>query len=229
MFKLIIKITGFILQIILPEEDLELFLSSFNNDEFNRLYSPSLISNNPNTYRLFKYKNPKIEKLIHVTKYKDSKRASEILAGLTYKGIINSINSNLININLSRTIFIPIPSSEKSIKEKGFNHLERIIKTIKVITSGDNQKINFINLLKRNNLNNEKRQATLSKIERIKNSENTFDVDLLILNNNSREEEFDKIIIFDDVSTTGSTIKSAFSVLKKYFPDKEIISLVIAF
>ncbi len=230
MIKLIIKITGFILQIILPEKGLKLFLDSFNSEDFSQLYNPRLISNNPNTYRLFKYKDSKIEKLIHIAKYKDSRRSSEILAGLTYRGIINSIDSNIINTDLSKTIFIPIPSSEESIKEKGFNHLERIIKTIEIIDSGNNYKINFIHLLTRNNQKRKlKRQATLNKEERIKNTENIFEINSFVLKNIINIKSIKKIIIFDDVSTTGSTIKSAFIILQKYFPDKEIESVVIAF
>ena len=66
-------------------------------------------------------------------------------------------------------------------------------------------------------------QSTLSYYERMNNVKNTFKVDEY-----SKEKIIDKkIILLDDIYTTGFTIEECKKELKKYMP-KKVTTLVLA-
>lgn len=115
---------------------------------------------------------------------------------------------NLIKFLYHDYIFIPCPSSENKINERGFNHLEEILKS-------SNLKYELA-LEKRNEI--EQKKLTLT--DRFK--KNTIwlksGYESLIRNK--------KVVIFDDVLTTGSTLKNSIFEIKKCFP-KIIKSIII--
>lgn len=105
-------------------------------------------------------------------------------------------------------IFIPCPSSEKKIKERGFNHLEQILKS-------SNLKYELA-LEKRDNIE----QKNLTLIDRFK--KNTVSIKSGYKNLIKNK----KIVIFDDVLTTGTTLKNSISEIKRCSP-KVIKSIII--
>lgn len=89
---------------------------------------------------------------------------------------------------------VPVPLHKKRLKERGYNQSELIAKAI----SARGLKIEFRNdILKK--VKNIKPQSTLNQNERIKNVINAFEV------NTNKNINGKKILIFDDVFTTGST------------------------
>ena len=102
----------------------------------------------------------------------------------------------------------PVPSDENSDKIRGFNHVQEIFKMLD---------LPIINCLyKKRNY----KQADLTKEVRMKVSEN-----LGIKNLESLKGK--KILLVDDVCTTGSTLKACIQLIKKAHPRK-INFLVIA-
>ena len=94
-----------------------------------------------------------------------------------------------------------MPSSENKIKDRGFNHLEQIFKDVKL------EKVNCLHKMV------DADQKYLTKKEREKIS---LTIDKTIHN--------EKILLVDDMCTTGSTLKAAI----KLFPDKKLKILVLA-
>ena len=90
---------------------------------------------------------------------------------------------------------VPAPSYEKSDQERGFNHVEEMFKILKLNTMKIVHKIKEV------------KQADLSSKnrEKIKDVLRIDDVDL-------RDK---KILIVDDVFTTGSTIKAMINLVKE--------------
>lgn len=112
-------------------------------------------------------------------------------------------------------IIIPVPMYKKKKWARGYNQAELIADDI-----AKNLKIN----IEKNNLVkvvDTKKQSTLSKNDRKLNVKNAFNVIKpdKILNK--------KIILFDDIFTTGNTINECSKTLKKYGA-KEIAILTIA-
>ena len=102
---------------------------------------------------------------------------------------------NYLNFKFSGYHIVPAPSTEKSDKERGFNHVEEMIKMTK------------LKILKIIHKTTERKQADLTTKERQKIGKflSIDDVDL----------RFKKILIVDDVYTTGSTIKSMIKLVRE--------------
>lgn len=112
-------------------------------------------------------------------------------------------------------IIIPIPLHRKRKGERGYNQTELIAKELaKDLNLSLESKI-----LKK--IRDTKKQSTLTKKERIKNVENAF-----VLTNTAKLKN-KKILLFDDIYTTGSTLNECSKLLRKA-EVKEISILTIA-
>lgn len=95
-----------------------------------------------------------------------------------------------------------VPSSQNKLKQRGFNHLELMCKNIKL----KRIKLKMINDISQQNKNYNDRKLM----------ENNFVYS---------GEKVDKVLIFDDVLTTGSSIMGAINALKPYTSKIKIIVL----
>lgn len=112
-------------------------------------------------------------------------------------------------------IILCVPMYKKKKKQRGYNQAELIAKEL-----SEKLYIEFSlnNLVK---IKDTKKQSTLTKIERTQNLKDAFEVkNKGILKNK-------KIILFDDIFTTGSTVNECCNVLKKAGV-KEIAVLTLA-
>ncbi|MEO2068647.1 MAG: ComF family protein [Desulfurobacteriaceae bacterium] len=109
-----------------------------------------------------------------------------------------TIKSHFLNFlkKVSPDFVVPVPLSEERMKERGFNQCEVIL---------EGAEISYVPLAKK--LFNPKRQSELSAEDREKNIKGVFEV--------SYSVEGKKVLIFDDVFTTGSTCNELAKELKK--------------
>lgn len=119
-----------------------------------------------------------------------------------------SKNKKLLEILKTYDKIIPVPISKKRLKERGYNQSELIAKEIAKIAG-----INFENnsIIK---IKNNKRQSELSKKEREENVIGTYKLKENIINTNQN------ILLFDDIITTGNTLKECSKILIKTNPKK---------
>ncbi|MDR1697995.1 MAG: hypothetical protein LBR37_03745 [Erysipelotrichaceae bacterium] len=116
--------------------------------------------------------------------------------------------ANYIQYRFRNWLFILAPSSKERISARGFSHLEEILKPYHLNTfSGITKKQDF----KQSDLSLEARQNILSKLEIIDGSK--------LSGKNA--------MIFDDVYTTGATIRAMIDLILPYQPRK-IQVLVLA-
>lgn len=108
-------------------------------------------------------------------------------------------------------IIIPVPVYIKRKKEKGYNQTELIAKEIANTCSLEYKN----NVLKK--IKDTKKQSTLTKRERKENVKNVFVIE------NSEQIKNKKIILFDDIYTTGSTVYECYKHLKKAGASKVLI------
>jgi len=148
---------------------------------------------------LWKYQGV-IRKAILVLKYKFVLDISDELSNLIYK----KIQQKKIDFG-KNTILTSVPLHQKRQFFRGFNQSEVIAKKL-----AEKLKLRYIpDLLVR--LKNTKFQTNLTAKEREINIKNAFK-----FNNKYRlKDKNKKIVIFDDVWTTGSTIKEIAKVLKR--------------
>lgn len=148
-----------------------------------------------NSISIFKYEGV-IRKAIIALKYKYSTEIAEELADACVQKLIANHYSLL-------TILVPIPLHWKRLNERGFNQSEEVGKIIA-------KKMNFQfepNLLIKNKPTNP--QVGLRGDARRKNLSGVFSV-----NPNYVLSTSYSVLVFDDVFTTGSTLKEATKVLE---------------
>lgn len=137
-----------------------------------------------------------LKELILKFKYKNDFTAGDILAELLEEYIAQKFN-------YKEYIIAYIPLSKKSIKARGFNQCEYIARRI-----AENLEIEVVELLIK--VKETKEQKKLKKDERFENIREAFGIKQGISIKNK------KIILIDDVTTTGATLQEASKLLKKF-------------
>lgn len=165
----------------------------------NEVYQDEVIS--------YGYYGGVLKDLILKFKYKSNFTAGDILAEFLEEYIIR-------NFKYKEYIITYIPLSKKSKKNRGFNQCEYIAKKISKDLS-----IEVLDVL--NKQKETKEQKTLKRDERYENIKDAFAIKKGIDIKNY------KIILIDDVITTGATLQEAYELLKK-FEVKEIKLLTLA-
>lgn len=158
--------------------------------------------------------NPLTKKLIHSFKYPPYvKDLAEPLSKLIIEHFL-LLDKNSQKI-LQDGILIPVPLDKRKLKKRGFNQSEEIAKEISKAL-----KIPLIpdNLVKTKET---QPQMELSEEERLINIKDAFSV------KNPDEIKNKKVLLVDDVYTTGSTMEECARVLKKAGV-KEVWGVVIA-
>ena len=165
----------------------------------NEVYQDEIIS--------YGYYGGVLKDLILKFKYKSNFTAGDILAEFLEEYIVK-------NFKYKEYIITYIPLSKKSKKNRGFNQCEYIAKKISRDLS-----IEVLDILTKQK--ETKEQKTLKRDERYENIKNAFTIEKGLDIKNY------KIILIDDVTTTGATLQEAYKLLKK-FEVKDIKLLTLA-
>ena len=127
-----------------------------------------------------------------------------------YKTIVNFLlkNEKLFEIIKSYDTIVPVPISKNRKKERGYNQSYLISKEISDIT-----RIELENncIFKSKNIIE---QSKLNKEERLINIKNAYEI------RNVDKIRDKKILLFDDIYTTGSTVRECCKIIKKANPKK---------
>lgn len=135
---------------------------------------------------IYSFKYPPLKKIIHAIKYFHRKDLLTPFANVLAKKLEDKESYLLVPI--------PMPHTRKHLR--GYNHAEELAK---LIAERSCLQLDRTLLLRKNNA---KRQvATISRRDRINNQHGTFFV--------TKPLPSTKIILIDDVTTTGATISSA--------------------
>ncbi len=144
---------------------------------------------------ILSYKHPLVRELIWQIKYKKNRKALTLAGHILYMELSKIPNNFLL---------IPIPISYKRRRERGYNQCELIINEIIKLDIGKQFSTDF-NLIRR--MKHIEKQTFMKRNERLNNIKNIFEV------TNNNLDKNTKIIIIDDVSTTGSTLNEARNAL----------------
>lgn len=158
---------------------------------------------------LYRYEND-IRKLILDYKFNDKSYLYKFFSEKIIK------NKKICRIFESYDIIIPVPIHKKRKSERGYNQSELIAKDISKKIIGLKFE-NRIVVKKRNN----QRQSKLTKQERKKNVIDAYQIV------NSEKIKDKRVILFDDIYTTGNTVNEISKLLKQNGV-KEILVFTIA-
>lgn len=147
-----------------------------------------------------------LKKLILDFKYKANFISGDVLSLFLYELITEK--------EISFDVICYIPMTKEAVKVRGFNQCKVMASNISYYTN-----IPMSNCIKK--VKSTREQKTLNHDERIRNIKDAF----VIYNNKSVFNK--RVILIDDVTTTGSTISECEKILKKAGA-KEIIILTLA-
>ena len=163
---------------------------------------------------IFKYKNKIREKIIDY-KFNDK--------SYVYTTFVEIILMDEIAIQFVKKfdVIIPVPIHKKRYKQRGYNQSELIAKALakhikNIEYSGD--------ILKK--VKNIRAQSTLDKLERLTNISGAYEINYKKIKD-VNDLKNKKILLFDDVYTTGSTVNECAKVLNE-ITNKEIGVFTIA-
>jgi competence protein ComFC len=173
-------------------------------------------ASHPSTYTCLSYKHTEVKNLIHSFKYNKNQQALNICADFLAEKILEVSKQT----NLQNYVLIPIPRSKIRLKKYGFDQCKILCQKILTKPEIKNLDLNYIpNILIHQKYFES--QTKSNRRQRISNSKNTFFV------RNESKIQGQKIILIDDVWTTGATLSDASRALKEC-GIKEIMCFTIA-
>jgi ComF family protein len=194
-----------IIDAIFPPAEAVKRLRSVKPEDFKHCYCLHQIGS---WQSLSRYQNKLVQAAITANKFHDSRPAAKLLASLIDVWLDAQPNKP--------TILVPIPLSSERQKKRGYNQVENILAAV---THPD---VTTLKLLKK--IRHTAPQTTLARKERLTNLKKAFMyVDVKAPLQGSR------IVIVDDVITTGATVNEARATLALHLPpDCELVCLGVA-
>ncbi len=184
-----------LLDIIVPED---VRLRKLIHTPPAQLYSllPKSPVNLADAQVLFEYGNSSVKLLLHAFKYKNHPEIKKRFASYLHDEIVEMISEVKLWYG-DAPIIVPMPMSKNEKNKKGFNQCEELILELKKLDP--TLEVCFDALSK---IRETKRQATLSKEERLKNVVHSMCA-------NHQKVKGKNIIVLDDVYTTLSSFTEA--------------------
>lgn len=179
------------------------------------------------------YKNEKVKKILYELKYNHNKAIAKYIIKIIIKDFLNFLEKININILKDDFLILPIPISNNRKKERGYNQseilIEEILKEIlikKNLDLSEKYKNDFL-IKEKDNI---KFSYTHNKEERIEMIKDAFKINKKYLLNKNIENNLNsnnfqniKIILIDDIITTGATFYEARKTLIENGFKKEFI------
>ncbi|USN87546.1 MAG: ComF family protein [Candidatus Nomurabacteria bacterium] len=195
-----------ILDLILPEPKSVLDIKNVSTEQFLQFYDQGTFAN---CITLTKYQFPLVKAAITANKFHNHKPAARLLAA--------TLTKYITSLPTKKTILVPIPLSHEREKSRGYNQLTRIVDYCR---KGDLILVKKLLTKTRDTLP----QTKLSRQQRLKNLIGAFSY---------KDSDFKfsgcRVILVDDVITTGATMKSAYLTLRPKLPkDCELICVALA-
>jgi competence protein ComFC len=180
---------------------------------------PSLEIEHKNIFALYDYKDPLIKKIVWQLKYSHHRRLGKILGKILYNSLLEKISEINEFSKGKKIIILPVPITRKRTILRGYNQSEEIARGF----CEENKDIFEINSKIIARKKGFLPQAKIkNRKERFANITGAF-----YLKNKKVHIRGRTIIIIDDVTTTGATLREIMRLLKNYGA-KKVFGFTIA-
>jgi ComF family protein len=171
------------------------------------------------TLALFNYADPRVRALIWELKYRKNQKIAESMAIMLYDVLKTELADRAIFENFSSPLLIPLPISSKRRLERGYNQTE--VLSQEVLKLDSEHLLQYDPNILQKSKHTESQTLIKNKKQRMLNIEGTMLVASpeLVKGRN--------IILLDDVTTTGATIRDARRALRESGA-KKILSVALA-
>ena len=180
---------------LFPPQGEALLVQNFSNEDLAKLYTPKYYES---IQVLSEYRNKNVQALIHEAKFHHNTRAwshLHILLAMHFSKISEPVD-----------YVIPIPLSHARLRARGYNQVSEILKAHPIESAYPILE----NILVRTR--HTKPQTELKRNERLTNMHDAFGVV------HGERITGKNILLIDDVTTTGTTLKTAKATLLPYSP-----------
>ncbi len=190
--------------LIAPPSASVLIVRKYQPPAMSQFLSPQHIDK---AVALAHFHSPVIHAAVVANKFHNYEKASKLLAAL--------LSQWLSTLPATPTYLVPIPLGPKRQKERGYNQVERIIRHVTLPNT------RYLLLLRR--VRDTVPQTDLSRTARIENTKGAFAIEPHLLPQSGR------LVLVDDVLTTGATLRSAAAVIAPHLPKNcELLTVAIA-
>lgn len=172
-----------------------------------------------NIIALYDYRDPLIKKVIWNLKYYHHHFIGNKLGKILYQELLEEISDLRMYTEGKPILVIPVPISRNKTKIRGYNQADKIAQGF--CSSGDKGLFELKNNVVTKKTNTIPQARINSRERRLKNVIGIFEV------KNSEIIKGRTIIVIDDVTTTGGTIKEMMKILKKAGA-KKVVGFAVA-
>jgi len=187
------------------------------DDCLARIDYPTLLNKN-NVWAATDYNDVLAQKAIWLLKYRGLKQMAKPLAELIRQRLLPKVRPFSAKVG---PLFIPIPVSPKRLKQRGFNQSELIARHLISRSDLNGQRSDLYTNVLYKNRETDSQVSLKDRQKRLDNLIDSFGV------RNAESIINKNIILIDDVSTTGATIKEAKKVLLEAGA-RSVTALVVA-
>lgn len=213
---MITKIFQVIFDTIIPLSSESHIARTLSEKTLQELLHPMIHRDKRWIVALFPYRNPKVRALVRAIKYRGEKAPLPSLGRIIADEITHTLSEKSTLSGWRTPLIIPIPSSEKRLRSRGYNQAERLTLAVLPFLSGT---VEYApDVLRREDRPS---QVSVSKKGREENIQGAF---FVIRPEKVRSAQ---IILIDDVAETGTTLNDAKRALKEVGAD-DVIAFTIA-
>lgn len=161
----------------------------------------------PHCSALFSYRDSEVRELVWQIKYQKNKILTDAIGKLLYETILADVQDSVFFEDHEKIFIIPIPSTRKRRFERGGNQSDRLVRAI---LDQDNQSIfEYAPDTVQKIRETVSQTKTKNRAERLKNLVGAFAV------SETEKIKRKRVLLIDDVITTGSTLNEMRKVLRK--------------
>ena len=203
-----------LLDFLFPQSTLDKTISSLTPE---MLTGKFVLFENDGIFSFFSYRNRLIKHMIWKLKYHSDKRVAELFAESIADVFMEELGEHALLTGFENPLLIPIPLSRDRLRKRGYNQAIIFARALKEADPSFGT-VTCDVLVK---VRETPPQTTLTKKERVVNLAGAFSV------YKPQAVAGKNILLIDDVTTTGSTLKEARKALEMA-RTRSVISLTIA-
>jgi competence protein ComFC len=217
--KMFSKLGDACLDFLFPKKSAVLGLESLSSGELLSVLAPAEDISEESIIAVFSYREPLVRDMVWELKYGGNRKIAEKLGEIVYDTICDELYEKNVLEEESSFILMPVPVSDKRRYERGWNQAELLAEAVK--KRDKEKRFKYLPRQLSKFRHTESQTHTSGRDEREENIRNSMRV------LNPAKVLGKRIILLDDVYTTGATLREAKRALKEAGA-KEIICVAVA-
>lgn len=201
------QILEYFIDFIFPKSETVFDLEALSTGELLNKLSQAREIKDDHLVVLFDYKDENVRTLIWELKYKGNRNVAKKFAEILLDVLRHELAERVLFEKFTEPIFIPMPISNKRRRERGWNQTEIVAE--EMMKLDQNLFIYKPNILIKDLHTDSQARTHATKRERFENLSRSMSIPL------PEEIRGRNVILFDDVTTSGSTFAEAIRALKE--------------